>query len=160
MSEDRLVPMPGSGELVDLGDVEMGIKKMGLPALALWYFDSQKPLFEALNKVKLEIIARMIHTKSKVINLKDGRKLNLKIPPKRTCDPDLLDKAEKLIAEKYSQEVQLYRMKKEFAPNMKDIKGAMKLGDDVAKAIALGLIEVDDYPRLEKGGAIKKEVPE
>jgi len=151
-TEENMVPMIGSGELVDLGAMKKALMEMPDKDLTAWYVKYHKPLKETISMIRGELIARMVKQGSEVFHSPNGQRVELKAPPKRTCHKEVLESVQKMVKEKFGQDLKLFRVKETIEPNMNEIKKARKLSMDVTGAIALGLREEPGYPSIKVEG--------
>lgn len=150
--ENMMVPMIGSGELVDLNEMRAAMKAMPDQDLATWFVKYHKPLREAVAMIRGELIGRMVKQGSEVFHASNGQRLELSIPPKRTCDRKVLEAVQEKIKEEFDQDLKLIRIKETVEPAMGDIKKARKLSMDIATAIAEGLHEEEGNPSIKIEG--------
>ena len=155
-TEENMVPMIGTGELVDLDVMKAALLKLSDKNLANWYVKYYKPLNEAVGMIRKELISRMVKSGSEVLHAPNGQRVELKNPPRRTCDKDILSQVEHMISVHYGQDLTLYRVKETIEPNMNEIKKARKIGMDVTMAIAKGLHEEPGYPSIKIEGVDKE----
>lgn len=159
-SEDLAVPIPGSGELIDVETIREAIKTMPDQDLATWYIKYYKLVMGAFGMARGELIGRMVKQGAEVLHSPNGQRVELQSPPKRECDKEVLRAVEKMIQEKFNQTIPLIRIKEKVEPDMNGIKLARKLGMDVATAIAEGLREIPGTPSIKIEGVDKDRAAE
>ena len=150
--ENMMVPIIGSGEIVDLNEMKTAMKSMTDQDLTTWFVKYHKPLREAVGMIRGELISRMVKNGSEVFHAGNGQRIELKIPPKRTCDKAILDAVQEKIKKELGQDLKLVRVKETFEPAMSDIKKARKLSMDIATAISEGLKEEPGNPTINIEG--------
>ncbi len=149
---ETLVPMPGSGELVDLTAFKTALKDMSDKDLTLWYVKYHKPLKDTVGLIRGEVIGRMVKKGSDVFHSTNGQRIELNAPPKRTCDRKVLEAVQERIKNEFGQDLKLFRIKETVDPAMSDINKARKLSMDIATAIAEGLKEEPGNPSIKIEG--------
>lgn len=155
IDSETVVPVIGSGELVDLDDMKKALLNMTDQDLTDWYVKYFNPLRGAVAMIKTELISRMVKNGAEVLHAPNGQRVELRSPPKRICDKEVLTKVEEKIALHYSQVIRLMRIKETVEPDMSGIKKARKLGMDITMAIAEGLREEPGYPSIKIEGVDK-----
>jgi len=153
--ENMMVPMIGSGELVDLGAMRTALKKMPDQDLTEWYVKYYKIMDGAISMIRGELIGRMVKNGSTVSHAHNGQRVKMTQPPKRTCTRDVLEAVQKKIKEEHGLDIQLFKVKEEVSPVMAGIKEARDLGMDIAVAISEGLKEEPGYVSLDIKGVDK-----
>lgn len=155
--ENMMVPMIGSGELVDLGAMRTALKEMPDKDLAEWYVKYYKIMNEAVGMIRGELIGRMVKNGSTVSHAHNGQRVKMKIPPKRTADRKILLAVEKRIKNEFDMDIKLFKVKEEVTPVMAGVKEARELSMDIAMAIAPGIQEEPGYTSLEILGVDKDQ---
>lgn len=146
------VPMLGTGVIIDLGPEMEAIKTATNEKLGEWYAAYYKPVMETFGMVREELLARMLKNKQSLLPLPNGLRIEVDTPTKRECRADGLHALEATILEKFKVEIPLVREKVEIAPDMRGIKKARKLGDEISGEIDKNLLEVPGRPRLKVEG--------
>lgn len=152
MSEEHMVPMWGTGELIDLGPAPEAIKAATDEELGMWYALHFKPVKETFDLVKEELLSRMMGRGQKMMPLENGQRIEVSQTMNRQVHEDAMLAIQKEIKAQYGLDVELLRVKREVKPDMRNIKKAMKLGDEVTKKIDLALFEEPGNPRLKVEG--------
>lgn len=154
--ENMMVPMIGSGELVDLNEMRKSLKEMPDKDLTEWYVKYYKMMNEAISMIRGELIGRMVKNGSTVAHAHNGQRVKMKTPPKRTADREILLAVQEKIKKEFDMEIKLFKVKEEITPVMAGVKEARELSMDIAMAIAPGIQEEPGYASLEILGADKE----
>ncbi len=152
-----LVPIWGTGEIIDLTPCREAILEATDEALGSWYAAHHKPVMDTFGLVKEELTGRMAKRGQTMLPIPSGQTIELTSTPKRGCKgPELIALA-KQINEAHGTNLELVRIKTEHKPDMRGIKKAYKLGDVVEKEIKALLTEEPGRPRLEIKGLTEKQ---
>lgn len=155
MSDELIVPMWGTGELIDLSPAPAAIKAATDEELGAWYALHFKPVKDTFGLVKEELIGRMEKRGQTLLPLENGQTVECKKNPKRSCtEAGLagLREIEKRINEEHGIAISLVRVKIEAKPDMRGVAKAKKLGDEFAEMIDINIEEDPGYPSLKVTG--------
>lgn len=156
-AEAMMVPLWGTGEIIDLTPAPAAIKAATDEELGAWFAVHHKPVMETFGLVKEELTARMAKRGQTMLPIPSGQTIELTSTPKRECDgPALIALGEKINAA-HGTKLELVRIKTEHKPNMNAIKKAFKLGEVVEKEIKALLTEEPGRPRLGVKGLTEKQ---
>ncbi len=155
MSDELMVPMWGTGELIDLSPAPAAIKAATDEELGAWYAMHYEPVRETFDLVKEELITRMEKRGQTLLPLGNGQVVECKKTAKRSCtEAGLagLRQVEKKIHDEHGIVISLVRVKIEAKPDMRGVAKAKKLGDEFGEMIALNIQEEPGYPSLKVTG--------
>lgn len=155
MSDELMVPMWGTGELIDLSPAPAAIKAATDEELGMWYATHYKPVKETFGLVKEELLSRMGQRGQTMLPLGNGQTVEFKQTPKRTCtEAGLagLRQVEKKIHDEHGIAIPLVRVEIKAKPDMRGVAKAKKLGDEFAELIDPNIQEEPGYPSLKVTG--------
>lgn len=150
--ETLRVPMLSSGIILELEPERQAIKDATDEELGRWFAAYYKPVIETFNMVKEELLGRMEKSGQSLLPLGNGQEIKVEKTPKRTVMEAGMRGVQKKILDQFGADIQLVRVKTEVLPDMRGIKKAYKLGDDVKAEIDAFLIEEPGRPRLKVEG--------
>lgn len=146
------VALLGDGTIINLDDFRQALKDSETQDIAVWYAANYSKIMEAMGAAKEELLSRMTRDDMSLMPLPDGRELTRKSQTKRECDEQKMIHVEAFIREKFDKTMTLTRVKREVAPDMRQVAKARKLGNAVTEMLNEAITEIPGRPSLKVEG--------